>query len=121
MSFWLRAWVSGSADFPRGCSGVVNGRDGSKFFTSPAICAVQPEASKRVILDSPLRPAISEAHVSGAVLPQGVTAPMPVMTTRRGWEGEAVFMKWRKVFLVDWSRRGEPQHPSTATHRCSSP
>ena len=51
-------------------------RAGSKFFTSPAICAVQPVGSKRVMRPMPLRPAMSEAQVSAAVLPHGVTAPM---------------------------------------------
>src|SRR5436190_10478 len=31
----------------------------------------------------PLRPAVSEAQVSAAEFPQGVTAPTPVITTRR--------------------------------------
>jgi hypothetical protein len=37
-----------------------------------------------VIGPMPLRPATSAAQVSAAVVPQGVTAPKPVITTRRG-------------------------------------
>ena len=33
--------------------------------------------------EMPLRPAVSASHVAEAVFPTGVTAPMPVMTTRR--------------------------------------
>ena len=82
-SFCVSACVSGSLLAPRGCKGVGKSRAGSKFFTSPAIRAVQPVASNRVIGPIPLRPAMSAAHVSGAEFPQGVTAPMPVTTTRR--------------------------------------
>ena len=40
------------------------------------------EASKRVIVPIPLRPAKIASQVSGTVFPNGVTAPKPVMTTR---------------------------------------
>jgi hypothetical protein len=41
------------------------------------------EASKRVMGPIPDFPWISAAQNSSAVLPTGVTAPTPVMTTRR--------------------------------------
>jgi hypothetical protein len=43
----------------------------------------------------PLFPAMSDAHVSAAELPQGETAPRPVITTRRRDEEEARFMRKR--------------------------
>jgi hypothetical protein len=54
---------------------------------------------------------MSDAHVSGAEFPHGVTAPMPVMTTRRGWEGDALFMRKGTGFLEDRRVRSETQNP----------
>jgi hypothetical protein len=42
----------------------------------------------------PLRPFDNDDHVSAAELPHGVTAPIPVIATRRLIEG-TVFMKRR--------------------------
>jgi hypothetical protein len=63
----------------------------------------------------PDRPATIPAHVSGAVRPNGVTAPMPVMTTRRrGWDdgggakGEALIQRALQAVFPD-SASGERQ------------
>src|SRR5262245_25479046 len=54
----------------------------SKPLTSPAIRVGNALASKRVMGPMPDRPSINPAQNSSAVLPRGVTAPRPVMTTR---------------------------------------
>src|SRR6185369_1126077 len=70
----------------------------SKFFTSPAICVVKADASKRVILVIPDFPARMLAHASATVLPTGQMIPKPVMTTRR----------WLTVdSRTGWGDRGE--------------
>src|ERR1019366_85756 len=71
---------------PRGWRRVSSGAVGAKRFTSRGVRAVHPDASIRVIGQIPLRPAENESHVAGAVSPTGVTAPNPVIATRRsGW------------------------------------
>src|SRR6266566_7440447 len=55
----------------------------SKSRTSPPILASTREGSKEVIRRIPLRPAFMQSQVVRASLPSGVTAPMPVTTTRR--------------------------------------
>src|SRR5215211_6170743 len=54
-----------------------------KFLTSPAIRIGNPLASNRVISPIPLWPASSARQVVGRSFPSGVTAPRPVITTRR--------------------------------------
>ena len=54
----------------------------SKFFTSPAYRALNVLASKCVMRATPLVPAFAAAHVSATEFPIGVTAPIPVITTR---------------------------------------
>ena len=56
---------------------------GSKSFTSAAIWQSNCDASKRVILAMPHWPAIRLAQKASTWWPSGVTAPRPVMTTRR--------------------------------------
>ncbi len=56
---------------------------GSKPLISPAMRVGIWLASNRVIGPIPDRPARREAQNSSAVLPTGVTAPAPVITTRR--------------------------------------
>src|SRR5205823_10198821 len=55
----------------------------SKSRTSPPILASTREGSKSVMRRIPLRPAFMHSQVVRASLPSGVTAPMPVTTTRR--------------------------------------
>src|SRR6266550_587453 len=55
----------------------------SKSRTSPPIFASTREGSKSVMRRIPLRPAFIHSQVVRASLPSGVTAPMPVTTTRR--------------------------------------
>src|SRR5437870_9731149 len=70
----------------------------SKSRTSPPILASTREGSKEVIRRIPLRPAFMQSQVVRASLPSGVTAPIPVTTTRRsprsaklrGAEGSAI-------------------------------
>src|SRR4051812_21761243 len=59
----------------------------SKPLTVPAICTGKVEASKVSIFVTPLRPAFSACQVSSALLPTGVTAPIPVTATRRSMSG----------------------------------
>src|SRR6266508_492727 len=54
-----------------------------KPFTSPAMRMGNALASKPVIDPMPLRPSSSARQVVGTSLPTGVTAPRPVITTRR--------------------------------------
>src|SRR5262249_13052539 len=56
----------------------------SKPLTSPAIRVANPVGSKRVLGRMPDVPGSKAAQNSSAVFPMGVTAPTPVMTTRRG-------------------------------------
>src|SRR5262245_169993 len=56
---------------------------GSKPLSSPAMRVAKPLASNRVIGPMPETPLTSAAQNSSAVLPIGVRAPRPVMTTRR--------------------------------------
>src|SRR5699024_9027384 len=55
---------------------------GSKFFTSAARETFWLEASYRVMGAMPHTPARAASQVSETVWPRGVTAPIPVMTTR---------------------------------------
>src|SRR5215475_10438948 len=62
----------------------------SKFFTSPAICALKLVASKRVMRVTPERPSSALFQAVATSLPIGEMMPRPVMTTRRrpfmrGW------------------------------------
>src|SRR5690348_3995678 len=57
--------------------------DGSQFFTSWANLTGNFAGSKRVMGPAPDFPATSASHVSGTVLPSGVTSPRPVTATRR--------------------------------------
>src|SRR6266542_3283953 len=56
---------------------------GSNPFSSPAMRVGKSVASKRVMGPMPERPSRRPAQNSSAVLPRGVTAPTPVITTRR--------------------------------------
>src|SRR2546428_7923143 len=55
---------------------------GSKSRTSAAIRVSNPEASKRLIRPTPLRPAIRLAQKVSLPIPMGVMTPIPVTTTR---------------------------------------
>ena len=55
---------------------------GSKSFSSQAKWTANCDGSKAVIGAAPLRPATRFSQKVSASLPSGVTAPMPVMTTR---------------------------------------
>ena len=57
---------------------------GSKPATSPAMCTVWLEWSKRVISATPDRPASRLPQTSSTSQPSGVTHPSPVTTTRFG-------------------------------------
>src|SRR2546428_6570596 len=57
---------------------------GSKPLSSPAMRVGKPVASKRVMGPIPDAPRVRAAQNSSAVVPVGVTAPTPVMTTRAG-------------------------------------
>src|SRR5512143_3723990 len=59
-------------------------RPGSNPFTSPAMRAVNADASKRVIGPIPLFPAVRAVQFSALPIPSGETMPTPVMATRRG-------------------------------------
>src|SRR5205809_1793760 len=56
---------------------------GSKSRTSAAILVSNPEASKRVINPTPLRPSIRLAQKRSLPMPMGLITPTPVTTTRR--------------------------------------
>src|SRR5215467_11419893 len=56
---------------------------GSKPLSSPAMRVSNPVASNRVMGPMPERPSRRACQNSSAVLPTGVTAPTPVITTRR--------------------------------------
>src|SRR5271165_1841168 len=56
---------------------------GSKFFTSAAIWQANCDTSKLAMRSTPLLPASSACHASGAVLPTAQIIPIPVTTTRR--------------------------------------
>ena len=83
MSLRLKISATGGRSSPKGLSGLARAAEGSNPRTSPAICAGQSVASKRVIGPIPERPATNPDHVSAADKPTGVTAPNPVTTTRR--------------------------------------
>src|SRR4051812_33171473 len=92
----------------------------SKPLTVPAICTGNVEASKVSILVTPLRPAFSACQVSSALLPTGVTAPIPVTATRRSMSGLRLreyalqalgVLERRKRLRVD-----QPAHPVFVPH-----
>src|SRR5690349_1013760 len=56
---------------------------GSKLRISPAMRVVKPDESKWVIGPMPDRPLTMPSQLLARSLASGVTAPMPVMTTRR--------------------------------------
>ena len=56
---------------------------GSKPFTSAAKRVSKPVASKSVIGPMPLRASLIPCHNSATFCPNGLTAPIPVTTTRR--------------------------------------
>ncbi len=56
---------------------------GSKPFTSPAICELKGEGSKRVMRVMPDWPARMLFQASGTPIPTGETMPRPVTTTLR--------------------------------------
>src|SRR5215468_6369980 len=60
---------------------LSNQRRGSKFLTSPAILVGNWVVSKRVIVETPLRPSQRPFHVSSVPVPSAVTNPTPVTTT----------------------------------------
>ena len=55
----------------------------SKSFTSQAKCTEYPLESNWVISAAPERPAVRFSQLVSTSLPSGVTAPRPVITTRR--------------------------------------
>src|SRR5262249_55044795 len=57
-------------------------RPRSKSFTSAAKVVGKRRALKWLIGPTPLRPSHSAPNISATLWPSGVTAPMPVMTTR---------------------------------------
>ena len=61
---------------------------GSNPRTSAAIRTGYSDASNASIQPTPLRPETAASHVDGASSPSGVTAPRPVMTTRRTIRGD---------------------------------
>jgi hypothetical protein len=56
---------------------------GSKSFTSAATRTGKPLASNERMKSMPLSPARAARQVDGRSLPSGLTAPIPVITTRR--------------------------------------
>src|SRR5271165_1162192 len=56
---------------------------GSKFLTSAAMRQANCDASKPVMLSTPLLPASSAGHTSATLLPTAQMIPIPVTTTRR--------------------------------------
>src|SRR5664280_3242480 len=66
--------------------GDGNAGDGSKFFTSPAICVANGDASNDVILSMPHWPVMRFCQNVSSSWPSGVTTPRPVTTTRRSEE-----------------------------------
>ena len=66
----------------RASFGGINA-EGSKPFTSAAIVTGYALASKASMKPMPLWPASAASQVDGASSPIGVTAPKPVMATRR--------------------------------------
>ena len=67
----------------RRASFAVTAVSGSNPLTSAAMRTGYSLASKASIQPTPLRPATAASHVDGASSPSGVTAPNPVMATRR--------------------------------------
>jgi hypothetical protein len=61
-------------------------RDASKPLTSPKMRTANGAGSKRVVVLTPDLPAMRADQVVSRSLPSGVTAPMPVTTTRFGKE-----------------------------------
>ena len=57
--------------------------EGSKSSTSPAMVQGTRDASKLAMVRTPDSPATSRVQNSSTLVPSGVTAPMPVTTTRR--------------------------------------
>src|SRR6267143_1210110 len=58
-------------------------RNGSKFFTSPAMRQSKPAVSKLVMQATPLTPARRFFQLSSVPMPSAQTSPTPVTTTRR--------------------------------------
>jgi hypothetical protein len=56
---------------------------GSKSGISPPTCVSAPLVSNRAIGEMPLRPSSSARQNASTPVPIEVTAPSPVMTTRR--------------------------------------
>ena len=83
----------------------------SKPVTSAAIRTGYSDASKASIQPTPLRPETAASHVDGASSPMGVTAPSPVMTTRRIGSGD--------YSAVRCGRAAPPPHPNERAGRAA--
>src|SRR5262245_17768042 len=68
---------------------------GLKFLTSPPMRTSKPLASKSVRVSMPEHPATRLLQDSATLLPTGVTAPIPVTTTRRRPRGSAIGLHYR--------------------------
>src|SRR4030095_2622353 len=73
--------------------GEGNASEGSKSFTSAAICVSKAAASKWVILWMPHWPATRCVQRVSTLLPRGEMAPNPVTTTRRSVQLTAIKAK----------------------------
>ena len=85
----------------------------SKPVTSAAIRTGYSEASNASIQPTPLRPETAASHVDGASSPMGVTAPSPVMTTRRIGSGD--------YSAVRCGRAAPPPHAERASRSSGRP
>jgi hypothetical protein len=80
------SWVAPNANWTnrsvRRASFVSRYVAGSKPSTSPATLTARSSVGNCVIPRTPLRPEVIPAQKSSTPIPTGVTAPMPVITTR---------------------------------------
>ena len=80
---WAAATANRTLRSMRRASFAGRWASGSKPRTSPAIRTGNELASNASMKPMPLRPATAASQVEGASRPIGVTAPSPVITTRR--------------------------------------
>src|SRR5919109_4482338 len=91
----------------------------SKPRTSPAILLDTFSGSNDSIRPIPLRPLISPSQKEATSLPNGVTAPIPVTTTRRSPSRISLTSCGRLIARDDDAERR--LHGDLAVHRCDCP
>ena len=84
----------------------------SKPTTSPATCTGEPQGSKRVMRRTPLTPLRLASQKASLPIPLGLTAPIPVMTTRRFICADVLPLPIGQYRLISWAMVRTPGNNS---------